>query len=97
MNKENVKEALQEDSPLILIISIMILFVLYGFAIQNLWNWFILPLGLPSISFWHALGIYAFANILMSTRGISLNEELKLTLLVPIMCLSIGYIAHINM
>jgi hypothetical protein len=29
-----------------------------------LWTWFVVPLGAPSIRYWHAFGLYAFANYL---------------------------------
>ena len=32
-------------------------FVLGGIALKTLWLWFAVPLGVPAISFWHAMGL----------------------------------------
>lgn len=37
---------------------------IFGTAIFFLWNFALVPLGLPVITFWQALGFYAFASIL---------------------------------
>lgn len=38
-------------------------FFLKAFVIMNLWNWFLVPLGVTSISFVLALGFSLFINI----------------------------------
>lgn len=35
-----------------------------GFAIQLLWNWFIVPLGVMSLTLSHAIGICVFVSLL---------------------------------
>lgn len=41
--------------------------LLTGFAIMNLWSWFIVPLGVISISFIHALSIDILITLIVAT------------------------------
>ena len=42
--------------------------LLTGFTIMNLWSWFIVPLGVISISFMHALGIDILITLIVATN-----------------------------
>ena len=38
--------------------------VLHGWATYKMWDWFLVPLGLPAINFFHAIGIYLSINFM---------------------------------
>jgi membrane protein implicated in regulation of membrane protease activity len=41
-----------------------------GFVVRELWNWLLPPLfGLPSVTFWQALGVLALSRILFGGCG----------------------------
>lgn len=35
-----------------------------GFALWKMWEWFVAPLGAPTITYWHALGLYTIVLLL---------------------------------
>lgn len=37
--------------------------VVWVWAVFQLWNWFLVPLGAPSIDIWHTAGILAFLTV----------------------------------
>ena len=39
-------------------------FIVSGFALVDMWEWFIVPLGVAAIGFWHACGISLLARCL---------------------------------
>lgn len=45
-----------------------------GLALWALWQWFIVPLGVPSISYLHAMGLSLIAMVLRSTPRDHLRE-----------------------
>ena len=57
-----------------LLISVLI-FLFCGFAIKYMWLWFVTPLGLPAITFAHAIGIDIFVTFIVTTRLPINNEE----------------------
>ena len=42
-----------------------------GFTLSTLWGWFVVPLGLPEISFFHAVGIDLVASFLCPSTAVS--------------------------
>lgn len=48
----------------ILLINFPLGILLHGLVMQAYWQWFIVPLGMPVIGFWHALGFAAFVGYL---------------------------------
>jgi len=36
---------------------VVLLVFLRGFALKCMWGWFVMPLGVMALSFWHALGL----------------------------------------
>lgn len=41
------------------------IFALYGVVIPFMWSWFIVPLGMPNIGFWHAIGLMMALSVLV--------------------------------
>lgn len=39
-------------------------FLLYGWVLLLYWRWFVVPLGVRDISYWHCLGLVLFAYFL---------------------------------
>lgn len=50
----------------------VIWFALTAFVLMKLWNWFVVPLGVMRLSFWHAAGIFVLAHLVLSS-GIFIN------------------------
>ena len=46
-------------------------------VIMDMWAWFIVPFGLITLSFWHALGLYFFCALLSKTDTKELSDEEK--------------------
>lgn len=74
-----------------------------GFVAATLWGWFMVPLGVMAISFWHAVGLAALLNVYLGSRGLPNGENkdvldvfiegLVIAALFPLIMLVIGYIA----
>jgi hypothetical protein len=69
-----------------------------GFVLMVLWNWFLVPLGLPVLTFALAVGMQIVATMLQQ-RGPALpegkalaNELFNFALLRPVSCLLIGWL-----
>lgn len=45
-----------------------------GLAVMWLWRWFVAPLGIPAIGFWHAVGVSMLASIL-AMRAVASDFE----------------------
>lgn len=46
--------------------------LLFGFPIMWLWNWIVVPMGLPSLTFWKAVGLALLIHMLFpSSSGTS--------------------------
>lgn len=58
----------QNPSTLTRILLGIILMLLSGLTIMWLWGWYIVPLGLPAISFVHALGLDLFISFVVTTQ-----------------------------
>ena len=48
---------------LITLLVAVINFILFGFIFQDLWGWFMVPFGLPVVSYVHAWGLALFYDI----------------------------------
>jgi len=49
---------------LVALIVILGLSFLLGFPIMCLWNWIIVPIGLPALTFWKAVGLHFLIHAL---------------------------------
>lgn len=73
-----------------------------GWVLSFLWDWFLVPLGLPAIGFWHSVGIclmvafltYHYYNFQRSQPN--LNEAL-IYVFSPLAVLGIGWVIHFLM
>lgn len=78
-----------------------------GFVAATLWGWFAVPLGAPSISFWHAAGLGALLSVFLGSRGMPVPDKsdagtmllmsFLYSLFVPLLGLAFGWVAHTNM
>lgn len=79
------------------IIAMMLISVIVtGWAVSTLWGWFIVPLGVQSLSFAHAYGISVMASVFIGTRGIKDKVELSdwiKGVMFPILGVFFGFIA----
>lgn len=53
----------------LLIFAICISFITVNYF-RNAWDWFVVPLGLPSLSYWHAYGLNLFISQLTPSSKI---------------------------
>jgi hypothetical protein len=72
-------------------------FVFYGFTFWLLWGWFMVPLGLPSISVGHATGLHAILRFAVASRSKN-RDPLSASLygeaaIWPLVCLAVGFVA----
>jgi len=77
-------------------------FVISGFVISIMWEWFVVPLGVKSIGIAHAIGLSSLVGLMTAdtTRKSErrhTGEIILLRLLVWAIVLLVGYIAHCNM
>ena len=78
-----------------------LLFAVYNaWVLSILWGWFIVPLGVKSLSIAHAYGVTLVAGLFLSTRGIKENKNqddwissLITWLILPLAALFFGWIA----
>ena len=87
---------------LFLVVSIAAILV-DGLALSKLWLWFIHPLGVPAISFAHAIGISVIVSVLTYRAELQTNEDTTLTeriitnTLFTLLMFIFGWIAHLCM
>ena len=67
-----------------------------GVAIMMLWQWFVVPLGVPDVEMWHAAGLGALFVYPQSISGSNntLAESTVIIFIKPALFLLIGYIEH---
>ncbi|WP_413460726.1 hypothetical protein [Herbaspirillum huttiense] len=74
-----------------------------GYVASTLWGWFIVPLGVSAITYWHAVGLSAVVGVFFG-GSFSLRsdgespveaafEDILKAALVPLFCLGIGWVA----
>lgn len=74
-------------------------------VVVTLWRWFVVPLGAPSVSFWHAAGLAALVNYLIplpKADGEPVTREAMVEgawrfLLKPLIAVGLGALAHWGM
>jgi len=73
--------------------------LLRGWVLSLLWDWFLVPLGVPSVGFWHAVGLclvvtfltYHYYNFQRSKPNLI---EALVYVLSPLAVLGIGWVVH---
>ena len=70
-----------------------------GFALAQLWSWFVVPLGVPTITFAHAAGLQLMLLMFMASRGVDKGKfdasaALARSSLAPFFGLCLGYCIH---
>lgn len=82
-------------------ITALALFAIYNaWVLSILWAWFIVPLGVKSLSIAHAYGLTLVTGLILSNRGIKENKNqddwissVITWLLIPLVALFFGWIA----
>lgn len=70
-------------------VAVLLIAIYYAFAVQLLWGWFVSPLGFKDVSLAHAYGLVLFVNLFKTPEA----KKVELSaLLLPAMCVLIGYI-----
>lgn len=83
----------------------IIAIIIRGFAMVDLWEWFIMPLSttLPELGFWHALGVTLFLNYATFSLPSKISEERDVEeealravalILMPLLVWGVGAIYH---
>ena len=71
-----------------------------GFVLERLWEWFVVPLGAPPITFVHALGIAILFGAFGLTKAPNVDKEkaswgkATTSILTPLMLLGLGWILY---
>ena len=89
--------------PLVLLVSTIVT----GYVVSQLWGWFVIPLGLPPITMWHAYGVSLLFNFMCPyldtadlakkdgiTSGELVGKALMLLVFRPALVLLFGYLVH---
>lgn len=95
-----------------ILLGVAVTFALYifwgGFVTSTLWCWFVVPLGVVSITYWHAVGLTcvfaAFAGIKSDDHtkdtesvGEGVAKSAFMAAIVPAFLLVMGWFAHSHM
>jgi hypothetical protein len=85
MNDDNTKAALVLLAIPTIVIGMVLVFLPFGlftaWAVQKMYGWFLLPLGLPRLNLWHIYGLILTINILKNTKTDDEPPKLKKTLI----------------
>lgn len=81
-----------------------------GYVTSNLWLWFMVPLGVKAITYWHAVGLAALLSSFLSIFSIQLADSrddesflkmasryLMLSVSIPSILFIVGWLAKINL
>ena len=94
-------KALSVFGIIIAVIVGLFLFCIYNaWVLTILWGWFIVPLGVKSLSIAHAYGFTLVTGLILSNRGVKENKgkddwvsSIVTWLLLPLVALFFGWIA----
>lgn len=83
-----------------LIVGIFLFCIYNAWVLTILWGWFIVPLGVKSLSVAHAYGFTLVTGLILSNRGVKENKDkddwvgsILTWLLLPLVALFFGWIA----
>jgi hypothetical protein len=85
-----------------IILTLLLLFIT-GIVISDLWLWFIVPLGILSISNAQGIGISLLVGLLTLKPAMALNKEIDgitviaTTIITTLICWGMGAIVHLFM
>jgi hypothetical protein len=61
--------------------------ILYStFVLEQLWNWFVAPLGISPISYWHMFGLTLMVQVLVQTDSFYTDKRWNLAILMLNAC-----------
>ncbi len=95
------------------VVTFLIGFALNGFVLVDLWAWFVLPLGAPTVSFAHAIGLDLLVTYVVQRRSdveptkkkkqseaerdTEIQTRLVVMLTRSLVAWCVGYVAHLGM
>ncbi|BCS42937.1 MULTISPECIES: hypothetical protein [Pseudomonas] len=94
------------------VLGLVATFVLYifwgGYVAATLWGWFVVPLGVMAITYWHAVGLTCVVGALVGVRadedtndsealGDAVAKSVLKAAIILAMLLAMGWFAHNNM
>lgn len=78
-----------------------------GYVSATLWGWFMVPLGVAPITYWHAVGLSLLLSVFLGSRGMKNDKKESSTdslingfiysVTIPAASIGIGWLAKINM
>ena len=85
----------------VLLIYVPLVF-LYGWVLQNIWLWFIVPFGIKEISFVHAIGLGLVISLFRLNESTDddddkLLEKVLMAFFSPLLILFVGWIVQMFM
>ncbi|WP_277594426.1 hypothetical protein [Pseudomonas chlororaphis] len=91
------------------IVTVFALFVFWaGYVVSTLWGWFVVPLGVVAINYWHAVGLMCIVSAFVGVKadedvadsdslGEGVAKACVKSLLLPAFLLCMGWLAHSQM
>ena len=93
------------------ILGIVVVFALYvfwgGYVASTLWGWFVVPLGVKAITYWHAVGLTCVTGAFIGVRndksdesesvGDVVGKSILMMLFFPAFLLAVGWFANSHM
>ena len=76
--------------------------LLRGWAVMTLWAWFVVPLGAPALTIWHAVGVSLIVGLLTYQVQYEPADEanelfwtrFSTAILAPLICVGWGWLWH---
>jgi hypothetical protein len=102
MSDKKEQAAANVAALLVMCGSLVVTFLLWGWAGSVLWAWFVVPLGAAEISMWHAAGLRVLVSLVTSRKRGDGAERDNLTaalegfaaaVLIPLLALGFGWVA----
>jgi hypothetical protein len=84
----------------VFVVSVVIGYILYStYCMYTLYDWFLIPVGMPTIPFWNMYGISLFLSLLLPVsytvpKHIDDKKTIWMICSTPLIILIIGYIVH---
>lgn len=78
-----------------------LLFILCTVTVRQMWAWFVVPFGVPALSFAHAAGLDALVSFVVTTSmpnsGRTDIEQYSFSFVFAVLTLALGWVFHFFM
>lgn len=89
---------------IVAILMLPVVFVIFSLALRDLWNWFVAPLGAPTIGMYHAYGLSLVCRLvifdlaaMMQKKEQTLGVIIGWSIVTPLLLWGTGWILHLLM